>query len=115
MYVVLTVLTVLAIALALVGCEQRASSTGQSSGSLEMLDSEFVPVGDVEAAIAQAMDRGGVPGLSCAIINDGQIVYRKGFGYRDKGAGTENDEETIFAAASFSKTAFAYLVVLLAE
>jgi CubicO group peptidase (beta-lactamase class C family) len=80
-----------------------------------MLDGTSVPVEEVEAAVAQAMDRGGVPGLSCAILNDGQIVYRKGFGYKDKGAGTENDEETIFAAASFSKTAFAYLVVLLAE
>jgi len=27
------------------------------------------------------------------------------FGYKDKDAGTENDEETILAAASFSKPA----------
>jgi CubicO group peptidase (beta-lactamase class C family) len=98
-----------------VGCGRRVPSGKQGATSLEMLDGRSVPVEAVEAAIEQAMERGAVPGLSCAILNDGQIVYRKGFGYKDKGAGTENDEETIFAAASFSKTAFAYLVVLLAE
>jgi hypothetical protein len=36
-----------------------------------MLDGTSVPVEDVEVAIAQAMDRGAVPGLSCAILNDG--------------------------------------------
>jgi CubicO group peptidase (beta-lactamase class C family) len=115
------VLSLALLAPALAGCGQRASSTEQSSGSLVMLDGTSVPVEDVETAIAQALDRGAVPGLSCAILNDGQIIYRRSFGYKDVDAGTEvdephpNDEETVFAAASFSKTAFAYLVVLLAE
>ena len=104
MHTVLTVLTVVVMALALVGCGQRASATEPNSGSLTMLDGTVVPVEDVEASIAGAMARGGVPGLSCAILNDGQIVYRGAFGYEDVGAGTENDEQTIFAAASFSKT-----------
>jgi CubicO group peptidase (beta-lactamase class C family) len=34
---------------------------------------------------------------------------------QDAKAGTKNDEEMIFAAASFSKPVFAYLVMLLAE
>lgn len=112
-----TVLAVLALAmvLAFVGCRRHAPSVGQGGKSLVMLDGKAVSVEDVEAAITQSMSRGGVPGLSCAIINDGQIVYRRAFGYKDKAAGTENDEETIFAAASFSKTVFAYLVVLLVE
>ena len=109
------VLSAVLLSLTFVGCAPLAPSTRQGSGSLVMLDGTSVPVEDVEAAIAKAMERGAVPGLSCAIVNDGQIVYRRGFGYKDKGAGTENDAETIFAAASFSKTAFAYLVVLLAE
>jgi len=109
------VLSLAFLASAVAGCGRRAPSTGQNRATLEMLDGTSVPVEEVEAAIAQAIERGAVPGLSCAILNDGQIVYRKGFGYRDKGAETKNDEETIFAAASFSKTAFAYLVVLLAE
>jgi CubicO group peptidase (beta-lactamase class C family) len=104
-----------ALLIGVVGCGRRASAAGASGASLEMLDGSSVPVQEVEAAIAAAMERGSVPGLSCAILNDGQVVYRKGFGQKDRTAGTENDEETIFAAASFSKTAFAYLVVLLAE
>jgi CubicO group peptidase (beta-lactamase class C family) len=108
-------LTAALMMLCVAGCGQRAPSTGAGSHTLVMLDGRSVKVEEVEAAIVDAMERGGVPGLSCAILNDGQVVYRKGFGHKDKGAGTQNDEETIFAAASFSKTAFAYLVVLLAE
>jgi len=108
-------LALVLLASAVAGCGRRTSATGSDSGSLTMLDGTSVPVEEVEAAIAQAMERGAVPGLSCAILNDGQIVYQNGFGYKDKGAGAEADAETIFAAASFSKTAFAYLVVLLAE
>jgi CubicO group peptidase (beta-lactamase class C family) len=80
-----------------------------------MLDGRSVPVAEVEAAILDVMERGAVPGLSCAILNDGQIVYQNGFGYKDRNAETENDAETVFSAASFSKTVFAYLVVLLAQ
>jgi CubicO group peptidase (beta-lactamase class C family) len=110
----------MALALALMvpavaACVRRAPSSGENGATLEMLDGTSVPAEEVEAAIEQIMLKGAVPGLSCAILNDGRVVYQKGFGYKDKGAGTANDEETIFAAASFSKTAFAYLVVLLAQ
>ena len=101
--------------LGVAGCGRRASGPGQERTSLQMLDGRSMPVEEVEAAIADVLARGAVPGLSCAILNDGQVVYQNGFGYQDAGAGTENDAETIFAAASFSKTVFAYLVVLLAE
>ncbi len=69
MYVVLTVLTVLATTLALVGCGQRAPSAGQRGGSLVMLDGKSVSVEDVEASIARAMDRGGRPG---SLVRDHQ-------------------------------------------
>jgi len=59
--------------------------------------------------------KAGVAGLSMAIINDHQVIYRKAFGAKNSETGTSNDEETIFGAASFSKPVFAYLVMQLAE
>jgi CubicO group peptidase (beta-lactamase class C family) len=69
----------------------------------------------MEAAVIEIMEKGGVPGLSCAIINDSKIVYCKAFGLKNKKTGVPNNQDTIFAGASFSKTVFAYLVMLLKE
>jgi CubicO group peptidase (beta-lactamase class C family) len=81
---------------------------------LKTLDGGTVSSAELEAFIGETMEEAGVTGLSCAVINDSEIVYQKAFGLKDAGAGTPNDEETIFAAASFSKPVFAYLALLLA-
>ena len=82
---------------------------------LRLVDGSSVPTVELEAFIEKTLDKADVAGLSCAIINDGRVVYRKAFGDRNKSTGARNDEETVFAAASFSKSFFAYLVMLLAE
>jgi CubicO group peptidase (beta-lactamase class C family) len=69
----------------------------------------------MEAAIEKILKNAAVAGLSCAVINDARIAYVKAFGFRNKKQEIRNDEETIFSAASFSKTVFAYLVLKLVE
>jgi len=101
----------LAFLLLVLGC---AGPVG-SQQPLQRLDGTSVSVARFEASIQEIMQRAGVTGLSCAIINDSRVVYRRGFGVRDKNSGAPNDERTVFAAASFSKTVFAYLVLLLVE
>jgi CubicO group peptidase (beta-lactamase class C family) len=63
--------------------------------------------------VSEILEKAGVAGLSCAVINDSAIVYLKAFGQKDASTGDQNDEETNFAAASFSKTVFAFLVMTL--
>ena len=82
---------------------------------LRLLDGRSVPTVELEAFVEKTLEKADVTGLSCAIINDGRVVYRKAFGDRNKSTGARNDEESVFAAASLSKTVFAYLVMLLAE
>jgi CubicO group peptidase (beta-lactamase class C family) len=110
-------LAILMIALLLSSCAQsRTAETKTPTGpSLKTLNGGRVPVGELEDFIKDTMKRAGVTGLSCAIINDSQIVYRQAFGVKDKSAGSATDENTIFAAASFSKPLFGYLVMLLTE
>jgi len=86
-----------------------------TAGSLELLDGSTISVEQFEDSVAAITDRAGVSGLSVAIINGSQVVYVNGFGVKSKETGEPVDEETIFAAASFSKTVFAYLVMLLVE
>jgi CubicO group peptidase (beta-lactamase class C family) len=99
------------------GVKSRAkeASSNQDKTSLKTLDGGSITTTELEAFIVQTMEKADVTGLSCAILNDSQIVYQKAFGYKNRGEGTRNDEQTLFSAASFSKTVFAYLVMLLGE
>ena len=98
-------------ALFLFGCNYLVAS----EKTVEKINGERTSFRELDNAILQIMEKTGVAGLSCAIINDSKIVHQKAFGYRDKSTETLNNKETIFSAASFSKTVFAYLVMLLAE
>jgi CubicO group peptidase (beta-lactamase class C family) len=82
---------------------------------LETVGEATVSIAEIEAFIPRVMEKAGVTGLSCAIINGSKVAYVRAFGAKDGSSGAANDEETIFAAASFSKTVFAYLVMLLVE
>ena len=89
--------------------------TAKPATELTSLDGKPISIREMEAEITAIMEKAGVPGLSCSIINGSRIAYCKTFGLKNKKTGEPNDEQTVFAAASFSKTVFAYLVMLLAE
>ena len=116
---IFSLLTSLAMLAGLAACylpvPPTAPSPDQTETLLKTLDGGTVSNTELETSITETMEKAGVTGLSCAIINDSEIVYQKAFGLKDAEAGTPNDEETIFAAASFSKPVFAYLVMILAE
>jgi len=69
----------------------------------------------LENDIAKAMDEAKVPGLSIAIIKDAKLFWRRGFGVKDTAAKEPIDNDTLFEAASVSKTVFAYAVMKLCE
>ena len=56
-----------------------------------------------------------VPGLSIAVVTDGKIAWRRGFGFKNAAARTRVDNETIFQAGSMSKPVFAYAALKLCE
>ena len=105
--------------LALVGCSAEPglerTDTPQIKSELVKLDGTTVSTAELEAFIAQVMEKADVAGLSLAIINNSQISYQKAFGYKDNREGMLNNDQTIFSAASFSKPVFAYLVMILRE
>jgi len=56
-----------------------------------------------------------VTGVGIAILNDGRVAYLKAFGIRDKEKNLPLTPDSVMTAASFSKVAFAYMVMQLVE
>ena len=65
--------------------------------------------------IEQMMDTAVIPGLSIAIISEGQLAWAKGFGVADVTTGEPVTTDTIFEAASLTKPVFAYLALQLVQ
>lgn len=61
------------------------------------------------------MDSLNIPGLSFALINDGEVVHHKTLGYADLEAGKPVTDSTIFEGASISKSVFAFFVMTYVE
>src|SRR5688572_5582830 len=60
-------------------------------------------INGLDAFVEQVMTDWHVPGLAVAIVKDGQVVYAKGFGYRDVKKGLKVTPDTLFAIGSCSK------------
>ena len=56
-----------------------------------------------------------VPGIAVAIVEDGRIVYERGFGPREVGKPAQIDEHTMFAIASNTKAFTATALSMLAD
>lgn len=54
-----------------------------------------------------------VPGLSIALVENGQLSYQQGFGVKSVDSADPVTTETIFEAASLTKPLFAYLALLM--
>jgi CubicO group peptidase (beta-lactamase class C family) len=72
-------------------------------------------VAELDALIPGWMAETLVPGVSVAVIQNAQLVWRKGFGVRDASTKEPVDDRTVFEAQSMSKPVFAYLVMKLRE
>lgn len=61
------------------------------------------------------IDSAGIPGLSVALIEDGNVSWSKGLGVKDKDTKEPVSDNTIFRGASLGKPIFAYAVLQLSE
>lgn len=80
-----------------------------------LYESAFKNNGSGIASLFERMKYYKVPGVSIAIINDFKIEWAKGYGTKEAGVLNCIDENTLFQAASISKTVFAAAVVCLAR
>jgi CubicO group peptidase (beta-lactamase class C family) len=69
----------------------------------------------LERRIPELMNLGDVPGLSIALVRDGDLVWHRGFGVMDAKTHEPVEDSTVFEAASLGKPVFAYAVLKLCD
>jgi CubicO group peptidase (beta-lactamase class C family) len=72
-------------------------------------------IADLEKQIPRLLEEAKVPGLSIAIVKDAKLLWRRGFGVKDRESKEPVDNDTVFEAGSTSKPVFAYAVMKLCE
>jgi CubicO group peptidase (beta-lactamase class C family) len=101
-----------------------ALDAAPQSGSLERirrveqgLIPRVVPKGDASKtySIEERMKYHGIPGMSMAVIDAGQVAWVKAYGVRGKGAQERVTPDTLFQAASLSKPVSALGAMLLVQ
>ena len=71
--------------------------------------------GDTTWSIEERMEHYGVPGVSIAVIKDGEIAWTKGYGVMDKESKSPVTNETLFQASALSIPVTAYGALRLVE
>ena len=68
---------------------------------------------DLDGRLPELMARAHVPGLSVAVIEQGQLAWSGSFGVKHRDSAIRVDNDTVYQAASLSKPAFAFAVMQL--
>lgn len=114
------------VALAMTSCLFLSSCTNREQKSkvdelISKVESSLLPQVIIEGDSVQhfniqdRMDHYKVPGLSIAVVEDGKILWAKGYGYFSYDTSIRVDETTMFQAASISKPVAALMALKLVE
>lgn len=90
-------------------------AVGQLYGQAPSMRSTPEVIAQLKSEVPALLQKGGIPGMSIALIRGGRTVWLHGFGVKDKRAGEAVKPDTVFEAASLSKPVFAYGVLKLVD
>ncbi|WP_299441801.1 serine hydrolase [uncultured Aquimarina sp.] len=91
------------------------SCSDPTSKQIVRLDSSTIAKDSLTFKIQQLVTDAQVHGIAVSIFNDGQITYKKTFGYKNYENKQQLTDTTNMYGASFSKAVFAVLVMKLVE
>jgi CubicO group peptidase (beta-lactamase class C family) len=83
--------------------------------TVKRLDGSAIAPSEIDATVTRLMRAAEVTGVGIAILNDGKVAYLKSYGVRDKEKSLPLTEDSVMTGASFTKVAFAYLVMQLVD
>ncbi len=86
------------------------SNTAHTQTLKNLIGTE-ISADSVTAFVLEQMKLQGVPGVSMAIINEGEVAYHLASGYSEVSSKQKISRKTIFEGASLSKPLFAYFVM----
>ncbi len=98
--------------LALLSCVFAA---GLAASAAAKEDTPPQTLDELDARLAQLFKDGHIPGASVAIVENGQIVFAKGYGVTDTRSNTPVDQDTVFRAGSISKSITGIAIMQMVE
>jgi CubicO group peptidase (beta-lactamase class C family) len=102
--------TILIILLAI-----STAAFGRERSPVKRLDGSTITPAEIDQTVSRLMAAAEVTGAGIAIFNQGDIVYQKAYGLRDKEHSRPLTVDSVMSAASFSKATFAFLVMQLVD
>ncbi len=114
------ILLVTGVLILLGGCAANAPKPEVCAGATgvagALLQKAGVPLREgLVDAVGRIRQRYAIPGLSLAVVKDGEIVWAEGFGVADKAAGKPATQETLYRAGSLAKPMTAMAIMQLEE
>jgi CubicO group peptidase (beta-lactamase class C family) len=100
------------LALTLMALVSLGTGVGPAHGQVNLiaaLEREF------DRAIPGLLQESGVPGMALGLVVEGQVAWAKGYGLANTKTGARVTPDTVFQAASISKSVSAWAVMRLAE
>jgi CubicO group peptidase (beta-lactamase class C family) len=88
---------------------------GGRDATIKRLDGSAIAPAEIDQTIAHLVSAAEVTGAGIAIFNNGNIVYEKAYGLRDTESKLPLTVDSVMSAASFTKVAFAYMVMQLVD
>jgi CubicO group peptidase (beta-lactamase class C family) len=83
--------------------------------TIRRLDGSKITSTEIDTTVTRVMHAAEVTGVGLAIFDRGKVVYLKTYGVRDKEKNLPLTEDSVMTAASFTKVAFAYMVMQLVD
>jgi CubicO group peptidase (beta-lactamase class C family) len=100
--------------LAITVLAEAVSLAGQQK-EVKRLDGSGIKQVEIDETVTRLMKEAEVTGVGLAVFNHGDIAYIKAYGVRDKEKNLPLTVDSVMSAASFSKVAFAYMVMQLVD
>ena len=91
------------------------AAVGRVDAQVRTVDGRTLARSAIDSIVTGAIAAAHVPGIAIAIINDGKIVCSRGYGLRDVERTLPFNDTTVTYGASFTKAAFAYMVMQLVD
>jgi CubicO group peptidase (beta-lactamase class C family) len=83
--------------------------------AVQRLDGSKITPAEIDATVTHLMRAAEVTGVGVTLFNQGKVVYQKTYGFRDTEKHLPLTLDSVLNAASFTKVAFAYMVMQLVD
>ncbi len=92
-----------------------AVSLAGQQREIKRLDGSSIKPVEIDETVMRLMKAAEVPGVGLALFNDGKLAYLRAYGVRNKEKNLPLTADSVMSGASFTKVAFACLVLQLAD